>query len=115
MSTIKFVNTKITATSTNSERFQCASTGIYQVSAMVEFAANTTGQRGIRFIKSDSGTQWLGPFHDASASGVTRVSHTVLISVNAGTYVYADAWQSSGGNLNITDARVHVAWVGATS
>ncbi len=100
---------------TNSNRFTCASTGIYSISGMVEFAANATGQRGIRFLIDGAGGQWLGPIGDAATSGVTRVSHTALISVTAGSYLGAEAWQSSGGALNISDARVHVAWIGATS
>lgn len=85
--------------SPNPERIDIVVDGWYAVSLNVRWATNGTGVRIIR-VKNSTAT-----LIDSSAGAVSGVSLTQSASsvyfLSAGDYVYAEAYQNSGGNLDI--------------
>jgi hypothetical protein len=74
--------------------------GWYLITISIEFAANATGQRKLS-ARFDGATELGYIAVDAAASGVTRLSTSVLVALNAAQYVEALASQNSGGGLNV--------------
>jgi len=91
---------------TNNTRFTIPVAGRYVLSANIAFAANATGLRGLRFFKN--GTTIIA-FEQVNA--VTTGDYTSLVCTRhyefaAGDYVTCDAYQGSGGALNVTNAGI---------
>jgi hypothetical protein len=80
--------------------------GTYLVTATIPFVANATGGRGVRFQKNGTtvvGTAAWGAAFSASGAG-PQVQASLLITLAAGDYVEAQAFQDSTGSLNIGNA-----------
>jgi len=76
------------------------STGFYEVSGAIAFAANATGKRSVRAVNSTSGYSANGQFAiNLSASSVS-VPISQLIYATAGDSLVVQAYQDSGGALN---------------
>jgi hypothetical protein len=75
--------------------------GRYLVGGSVGFAANATGSRGVALLVNTvmKAYQLVGP---GDAVGVNAVGVTKAIELAAGDYLQLQAFQSSGGNLNIS-------------
>lgn len=75
--------------------------GTYHVSATAEFAANTTGGRQLAIKANGSLFIAVQQFEASSVFGtIANVSTTVNLS--AGEYVTVEAFQTSGGSLNVS-------------
>jgi hypothetical protein len=89
--------------------------GVYLVYAQVEFAANATGRRAVVTYAHTGGTDVaLGTgkvmcFTDAGATTCLQVIG--LYALGAGDYVYAKAFQASGGDLDVSAAQSYFAEV----
>lgn len=91
----------IHSTSTNTDRLTCVTAGRYLVFGHVEFAANGTGVRSIRITKN--GVRVASAIaNNVTASFNHNMSLCTVVDMAATDYVQLDAYQNSGGNLNIT-------------
>lgn len=97
---------------TNTGRFTATTAGKYRLSCMVAYDSNQVGYRGLRITRNGS-VQQNGPLLPAfSGSGeVMRITHTGVVALTATQYLEVEAYQSSGGALNINAARVQVEWI----
>ena len=104
------------STSVNNSRLTAPTSGIYQVSAGVEWAGNATGTRSLGvFVHGVQGGLGIpvGSSASPAPAGLQTVSDLVKLSV--GEFVEAGVSQTSGGNLG---ARFHrttflaMHWVG---
>jgi hypothetical protein len=89
-------------TVTNNDRIAVTRTGNYQVHGVVEFAANATGIRRIQLAKNGSAlsqTVVAGP--NLGASEPAQVQTQALLALTAGDYITMQAFQDSGGALNL--------------
>lgn len=87
--------------STNPSRINCPTPGKYRITAGVQFAANATGQRGLRLLRNGVSVM-SDVVVDTAASGNTNLVITVEFDMQAGTdYAEIQAFQSSGGALNL--------------
>lgn len=75
--------------------------GYYQVHATVEFNLSATGQRAISLAKNGNIVAEIG--NDVTPSGAipTRINGSDVVYCNAGDTLEIQAFQSSGGNLDI--------------
>lgn len=87
---------------TNNTRILCKSKGIYIISGNVSFGANNIGDRMLRFIvngvnigQSDNVTP--------TASGI-NISFSHIYNLNVGDYIELQAYQTSGGALEVVSA-----------
>lgn len=74
--------------------------GYYIIGGHVEFATNTTGQRGIRIIHSVGATELAGEQTQAIGVNPNAVSVVTGFALNAAEYVTLEVYQSSGAALN---------------
>lgn len=88
--------------------------GIVTVSVSGEFAANATGERylGISAVETGGTVEFSRVcILPARSSGTTYISLTcqfIMPAERAMDYVYFTAFQSSGGNLNLSNVRANV-------
>lgn len=80
--------------------------GWYELGGGVGFDVNSTGQRGLRWVKNGSEINGSSSLLDAAAGGnATMVpSRTILVSCAAGDTLALQGIQNSGGSLNTTSA-----------
>lgn len=98
--TERFDSGSLHSTSSNTGRLTAPVTGLYMAGAHVSFASNATGIRLLRVRLNGStviGTQLM----PAVSGDSTVVSVSTLYQLTAGDYVEAQAYQTSGGNLNV--------------
>ena len=93
------------STSTNTSRITATTAGLYQITARQAFAANATGIRSLDVRKnaagSSSGGTRIGYDSQTPVSGaVTSVCVICDVFLNAGDYLEAFGFQSSGGALS---------------
>lgn len=122
-------NTELTDTdamfSASSDKITLNTAGTYNVSSVVEFAANATGVRlcGLYHYNS-AGTlrRKIGLDSDVASSAVNYIGNlSGIIAADAGDYVKLLVYQTSGGALSLSStnittytAMLSVAWVGGT-
>jgi len=89
---------------TNTSRLTCRTTGKYLVSLTVCFAGNATGTRAAYVLKNGA-VALDGPIYHAApnpvASETTSVTATGLMYLQAGDYIEAAAYHTSGAALNV--------------
>jgi hypothetical protein len=75
--------------------------GKYLIGAQGSFAANVTGQRGLRIILNGA-TVIAGELNDATndAALPTRITTVTLYDLAVADYVEMQEWQDSGGSIN---------------
>lgn len=88
-------------TGSNTSRLTCKTTGVYLISATIDFASNANGRRQIWFVVD--GTTTIAMTNVPAINGANvRLSLTTIYSLTADQYVEAVVYQSSGGALNVT-------------
>lgn len=86
-------------TSTNNSRFTCKTAGVYLVTGIARFEISGTGGRWLAI--NVNGSNKYANFRDAiSTAHDLSISGCVKLAVN--DYVELEAWQSSGGDLDVT-------------
>lgn len=95
-----FDNAALHSTSTNTGRIYAKRAGIYQGNLLMRWG---TSGSGIRFgeIRDNSATI-RAKYRVTTAGDGDEGSPTGLISMSATDYIYANAYQSSGGSLDLT-------------
>ncbi len=98
--------------SSNTSRLTLSPPGRWIVGGGCAFAANATGQRGLRVSKNGTvvpGGQFLV---DAAAAGTTNLGVANIVNIVAGDYIELETFQNSGGNLDHTANRFWAQRVG---
>lgn len=98
------------STSSNLEQVKILEDGWYELKAMIEFAANSTGRRGLRFFETTGSTSFGTAYQMAVNGGVHRMPTEWAGPLLAGNIVKLQVFQESGGalNLNINASRFTV-------
>jgi hypothetical protein len=96
-----FDNDSMHSTSSNTARITAQTTGRYQLTATLEYVANSTGFRGVRFFENGA-TIYLSQLLLPVTGAATRIQGTRNITLTAGEYVEVQGIQNSGGNLDVT-------------
>ena len=76
-----------------------AGDGRYICTGVVQFAANATGQRGLRINVNGNSVQ-ATTFVDAAAADTTRLNVSIVLDLEDNQFVVLEAFQNSGGALN---------------
>lgn len=102
--------------STNNSRITIQTPGIYQISAQIGFAANTTGVR-YAYINLNGSTTIGFATSPALSTGGVNVPVSRPYRLGFGDYVQAQAYQNSGGALNVDQQNnysptLSALWVG---
>jgi C1q domain len=100
---------------TNNGRLTAPISGIYQVSAGITWAANSTGRRDLAIFKNFFEVLVAGSSTSPNPSpSITTHSASGLVNLAAGDHVFIDAIQTSGGSLSATNGGSFLAmtWVG---
>lgn len=105
------------STSTNPTRLVVATAGVYQLAGQVSWNANTTGSRVARWAVNGTGVD-VQSAYTASAAMITFPAPTIAVQLAAGDYVELQAYQSSGGSLNLNAGGSNatsalMTWLGA--
>lgn len=77
--------------------------GYYLIGGHAEFASNTTNRRGLRIVHSTGATVIASDVQEA-VGNVHSLSIVTLYAVAAAEYVTLEAYQNSGGALNVNVA-----------
>lgn len=105
-------------TSTNNTRITCTTAGVYLVTGNVTFTPNTTlARRRICILKNNTETDWQteAPNVSAAGTGNSALSVTAIIEAAANDYFELNAYQSSGGNLDVQKGFLAAVWMGQVS
>jgi hypothetical protein len=86
--------------SSNTDRLTCPITGVYLITACVEFASNAAGQRTIYITRGESDYQAVTDAWPVNGK-TTSMNLAIVLHMTAGDYVTLSAVQNSGGNLNV--------------
>jgi hypothetical protein len=91
--------------------------GKYLLIANTIFAANATGARSTNFMKNGTSAGAFQQLNNAGASTSTIFSMSAILDLVAGDYVEVNAYQASGGALNINNnqsgTRFAIQYLGA--
>lgn len=85
--------------------------GIYAVSALVEWEANTSGARLLRLM--ENGTDPIATVNQPPVTAATAQSVTAYVALAAGEYVEVLVFQDSGGPLDLSPpqgASLQLTW-----
>jgi hypothetical protein len=93
-----------TAVNTSRMTIPTSGDGLYLIIATGYFAGNATGVRGIRLTKNGSIAASFTLSQNAGAGSFVAVLNTALLALVAGDFVEAQAFQDSGGALNVGSA-----------
>jgi hypothetical protein len=88
--------------------------GTYILSCGIEFAADATGFRHVRFLKNGATLLALNTHPNLGASDVVRPSLTTAADLVAGDFVEVQVYQNSGGALDINGTNAYTTWFTAT-
>lgn len=110
-------NIPIHSTSSNTERFTIPSVfqqgtaggsngfGWYTVCAVVGFASNSTGERGVRLLVNGAPTGHATTIPaNATAAATTQITISAFLQMYVNQYLSIEVFQSSGGALNTDSA-----------
>jgi hypothetical protein len=97
----------------NSHRLTCPSggNGLYLVTATVAWTTNAVGRRLLALKKTDVVIPGAGSTQSADPDGTTTATAAIQVLLIAGEYVSLAVTQTSGGNLNLTHARLQATWL----
>lgn len=76
-----------------------STSGYYLVEASIKFAANSTGNRGLKIRKNSGNTAIAGQFSPTAAGNSHFMSVSTLYNFSPGDYVTISLYQNSGSNL----------------
>jgi hypothetical protein len=101
----RFDTDTIHDTVTNNTRLTCKTAGKYLITASIEIAFNATGTR-IATLRLNGVTPLASMSVPAAATGSvpTRLTPTTIYDLAVNDYVEVQAWQDSGGALNVSAA-----------
>ncbi len=88
-------------TDANTGRLTAVTTGIYVVSANIEWAANTTGVRSLDILVDGTTTIASISEHEPNGSNTLSLSVTTSFPLKLGEWFVMRVFQNSGGDLNI--------------
>jgi len=103
--------------SVNNTRYTAQYTGWHLVGGAVEFALNTTGQRGLRWTVNGISINASDVFVQATTGGQVAVpARAKRIFLNVNDYLELQCFQNSGGSLNTASVNeagssMAVGWV----
>jgi hypothetical protein len=83
--------------------------GWYRLSAMVNFTANATGIRQIRFLLAGNVVDRCTAVGPGDASADTVLVSNVMVFAESGNTIRVEVFQSSGGALNVKSDESHLA------
>jgi len=98
----------------NPEKIYIKKSGWYTINAQISFDTNATGVRIIRLRKNgavlDRSTMTAAPVTGASSS----IATTVPVILAAGDYISVEAYQNSGGDLDVktNESNFNLIWIG---
>jgi hypothetical protein len=69
--------------------------------AFAKFAANTTGQRGMRVLRG--GSLFVENYMDATGASTTSIAASMWTTGVSGSIFTMEVFQNSGGNLDLSD------------
>jgi len=97
----------------NSERLTIPTggNGLYLLEGMISWTANSVGRRILVLYRNGSQVTGIGDTRAPDTGGSTLQSFSVLMQLVAGDFVEMQATQSSGGALNLTNARFQACWM----
>jgi hypothetical protein len=93
---------------TNNDRLIVRTPGLYLVGALVSFAVHATGSR-IAWIEH-SGTDIISDVRPGLAGDGASATLSTLRSLDKDAYIRVKAYQNSGGDLDVTSARLWATW-----
>ena len=86
--------------STNNSRLTCKTAGKYIIFGRIIYAANATGVRGLKLLHNGNAMfDYINSPGSGNLSGGVSVTEVKLLAVD--DYVELQAYQTSGGNLNV--------------
>lgn len=88
------------STVSNTSRLTCNTAGVYQITANVNFASNSGGERLLILLLNGT-TSIARTRESADATGETDMNLARLYRLAVGDYVEVQVYQSSGGALNV--------------
>lgn len=86
--------------SANPTRLTCRLAGLYYIHGAAVFALHATGQRLIKLLKN--GTEFYQDFRMPMAVFGTPIILSTLLYLAVDDYIEMQAWQNSGGNLDLS-------------
>lgn len=102
-------NNAMHSATTNNHLITVQTTGLYLISALLKFATNATGRRGLYISNYVSGV--TGVMLDARVAAVsgetTSISASCLKQLTAGDLIWMSAYQDSGSALNTYNGVEH--------
>lgn len=101
------------STSSNTSRLTCVTPGVYDIVGHAEFASNATGARVLRVLLNGA-TPIAVQTNPALSGNVHRLSVAAQYRLAAGDYVELQAFQNSGGALNVNASANHSPEFGMT-
>jgi hypothetical protein len=113
MSNVSFDNDHLWDTSPNGQTLRAPISGVYQIDAGIEWAANGSGDR-FAAIQVDNTCCFAGDWVPAVSGHLTIQSVSDLLHLNAGQHVYLVGMQNSGGAVLINKSQatfVAMHWV----
>lgn len=90
------------STAVNPERFitVAGKVALHYMATMVGFAAASAGERGVRVV-DNTGAVLSAALHNAASTNITYVNVVCIDRIATSGWWKVQAYQSSGGNLNI--------------
>lgn len=89
------------STSVNTSRMTAPTTGLYTMTANINFAANATGVRGLRFLLNGTTVLAFDLQATAGAGATTAAVISTDYQLTATDYIEVQGFQDSGGALNM--------------
>lgn len=102
----------IHSTGSNTERLTAVTSGKYAGVASIQFASNSVGYRTIGIYHSGVGGYIASAWQPAVNGNVTALVCPFQYQINAGEWVRVDAFQTSGGALNVVQQTAYSPQMG---
>jgi hypothetical protein len=97
--TERFDTDTMHSVATNTDRITFTTAGKYMVGCSVQFYTNSTGDRIVKILKA--GTEMIRQSVKAAGGTHTTIQPTALVDMAANDYITVEAYQSSGGSLDV--------------
>jgi len=95
------------STTTTTNTIFVKAPGWYRLTALINFAANSTGQRQIRFVRNGVTVDRSTAVGFGNASADTVIVSNIIQYAEAGDSIRIEAFQGSGGALNVKNNESH--------
>jgi hypothetical protein len=99
---------------TNPERITFTTAGVYLVGGNIGWASSSAGRRQLRILLNGT-TQLNNVVVDVDSVTGHRMNVVTIFDMAANDYVELQAFQTSGGDLNVTAAQFWAVWQGAAT